>query len=78
MSQHDLELLAKHEDDLISTLNLSYLLPHLTKCGLLTSDEAESLDKPDLTRQCSIKKFLHLLKTKGQKAFSLFTTACVG
>ena len=75
MSQHDLELLAKYENDLMTTLNLTYLLPHLTNRGLLTSNEADLLTKPELTRQDAIKKFLSILKTKGQTAFFLFTDA---
>lgn len=75
MNQHDLDLLTKYEKDLISTLNLTCLLPHLKECNLLTPNEAESLTKPELTRQSAITKFLLILKTKGQDAFSLFTSA---
>ena len=75
MKQHDLERLAEHETDLITTLNLTYLLPHLTSCGLLTTNDEDLLTKSDLTRHGAIKKFLSILKTKGQTAFSLFTNA---
>ena len=81
MRQRDLELLAEHENDLMTTLNLPCLLPHLTKrgleqpCALLTDNDAESLTKSELTRQDAIKKFLSILKTKGETAFSLFITA---
>ena len=75
MKQRDLELLVKYENDLITTLNLTYLLPHLTKCRLFTSNEAELLTKSELTRRDAIMKFLSILKTKGQTAFSLFVSA---
>ena len=76
MSQRELELLCKYEDDLVATLNLSYLLPHLTQCGLITSHEEDLLTKLESTsRESAIKKFLSILKTKGQTAFSIFTTA---
>ena len=51
------------------------LHPHLTKCGLLTTNDVDVLTKSELTRQDSIKKFLSILKTKGNTAFSLFTQA---
>lgn len=75
MSQHELELLTKYENDLKTTLDLTYLMPHLTTYGLLTSNEADMLNKPELTREDAIKKFLSKLKTKGQTAFSLFINA---
>lgn len=75
MKQQDLELLDKYEKDLMATLSLTDLLPHLTQCRLLTSNDAESLSKPELTRRDAIKKFLLILKTKGQTAFSLFISA---
>lgn len=72
MRQHEIELLNEYEDDLIRTLNLAYLLPQLTKCKLLTSNEADQLLATGLTREDAIKKFLTTLKTKGETAFSLF------
>ena len=75
MSRCESELLTKHESDFIATLDLHYLQPHLTKCGLLTTNDVDVLTKSELTRQDSIKKFLTILKTKGNMAFSLFIKA---
>ena len=77
MNERELELLTQYESDLIRTLNLSYLIPHLTKCRLLSSNDEDVITKSisELTRQDSIKKFLAILKTKGQTAFSLFMDA---
>ena len=76
MSQREVDLLSKYENDLMTTLDLSYLLPHLIKCGLLTSNDEDLLTKQEsVTREGAIKKFLSILKTKGQTAFTLFTKA---
>ena len=75
MNERELELLTQYESDLIRTLDLSYLMPYLTKSRLLSSNDADALTKSELTRQDSIKKFLSILKTKGQTAFSLFMNA---
>ena len=77
INERELELLTQYESDLIRTLNLSYLIPHLTKCRLLSSNDEDVLTKSisELTRQDSIRKFLAILKTKGQTAFSLFMDA---
>lgn len=75
MSERELKLLTHYESDLIRTLDLSYLLPYLTKCRLLSSNDADALTKSELTRQDSIKRFLSILKTKGHTAFHLFMDA---
>jgi len=52
-----------------------YLLPHLKRRKLLTDSEAaDLLSKPEPTRHDTIK-FLSTLKSKGRRAFSLFTDA---
>jgi len=64
----------KCENELVTTLNLACLLPHLKKRKLLTDNDADLLSKPEPTRQDTVK-FLSILKTKGRLAFSLFTDA---
>ena len=50
----------------IRTLDLSNLIPHLTKCRLLLRNGTDALTKSELTCQDCIKKFLLILQAKGQ------------
>jgi len=75
MVQRDQDLLAKYENDLVTTLSLTYLFPHLRKHKLLANDEVELLSKKDGTPREANKNFLLILKTKGRDALSLFITA---
>ena len=75
MAQRDLDLLAKYENDLVTTLSLAYLIPNLRKRKLLANNEAELLSKKDITGREANNTFLSILKTKGRDALSLFITA---
>ena len=60
------ELLTQYMKMAIRTLDLSNLIPHLTKCRLLLRNGTDALTKLELTCQDCIIKFLLILKTKGQ------------
>ena len=74
-----LEVLNNCDRDLITTLNLTFLLPYLNECKLLANEEVASLSKCDQTtpraRSEVNKRFLDILKSKGSRAFSLFLNA---
>lgn len=61
--------------DLQSSLNLSYLLPHLMKRKLLTASEEHRLKSEAKTDRDSNSQFIDYLKTKGSHAFDLFLEA---
>ena len=68
-------ILNHHFDVIIKLLNLSSLLPHLQQRGLLTEQENEQLRKHHTTNFEKNSEFLHILKTKGFRAFNLFLDA---
>lgn len=68
-------ILDEFAPDLKSSLNLSYLLPHLMKRKLLTTSEEHKLKSQAKTNHDSNSEFIDYLKTKGSRAFSLFLTA---
>jgi len=74
MPQRDLDLLVKYENDLLTTLNLPYLIPNLRKHKLLANSEVEQLTKKDITPREANNTFLSILKTKGRDALPLFIT----
>ena len=69
MEKRHLEVLNNCGRDLMTTLNLTFLLPHLKECKLLTNEEVASLSKCDQTtpraRSEVNRRFLDILKSKG-------------
>ena len=68
-------ILDEFATDLKSSLNLSYLLPHLMKRKLLTTKEEHRLKNQTKTDHDNNCEFIDYLKTKGSCAFDLFLSA---
>ena len=75
MERRHVEVLNTCDHDLMMTLNLPFLLPHLKECKLLAEKEVASLSKPGLNPPEVNRHFLNILKSKGSRAFSLFLNA---
>lgn len=75
MEKRHLEVLDEFTTDLKSSLNLSYLLPHLMKRKLLTTSEEHKLKNQAKSDHDNNGEFLDYLKTKGSRAFPLFLAA---
>lgn len=75
MERSDLNVLDKFESDLLETLAVDTLLPHLRKNKLLTSNEIDALTKSGVSRREAATELLRILKTKGSGSFSLFIDA---
>ena len=75
MERGDLYLLENFENDLLETLAVDTLLPHLRKNKLLTPNEMDSLTKSGISRREAARELLRILKTKGSGSFSLFIDA---
>ena len=61
----------------IQAINLEALEPHLMEEKLVTSDELETLQKPQTTKQDKAKLLFNLLKTKGPTAHFIFVHRCL-
>ena len=70
-------VLDEFASDLRSSLNLSYLLPHLMERKLLTTSEEQRLleERDRDTRDENNTKFICYLKARGSHAFTLFLEA---
>ena len=68
-------ILDEFATDLKSSLNLTYLLPHLMKRKLLTTKEEHRLKNEAKTDHDNNCEFIDYLKTKGSRAFDLFLAA---
>ena len=75
IERRHLEVLNTCDHDLMTTLSLPFLLPHLKECKLLAEKEVASLSKPGLNPPEVNRHFLDILKSKGSRAFSLFLNA---
>ena len=75
MERRHVEVLNSCDYDLMTTLSLPFLLPHLQECKLLAEKVVASLSKPDLNPPEVTRHFLNILKSKGSRAFSLFLNA---
>ena len=71
------KVLDEFASDLRSSLNLSYLLPHLMGKKLLTTSEEQRLleERDRDTHDENNNKFICYLKTRGSHAFTLFLEA---
>ena len=75
MEKSQVKILDNFAPDLKSSLNLTYLLPHLMKRKLLTTSEEHKLKNQTKTDHDNNSEFLDYLKTKGSRAFALFLAA---
>ena len=75
MEKRQVKILDDFAPDLKSSLNLTYLLPHLMKRKLLTTSEEHKLKNQTKTDHDNNSEFLDYLKTKGSRAFALFLAA---
>ena len=75
MDYYHENILSDNYEGIKKSINLSYLLPCLSRRKLLTLNETDQLqnsNKSSIEKNC---EFYHILKTKGCRAFALFLEA---